>query len=169
MRDNINPQQSAKDTSKRAVQYAFLNSGRVTSAPDTTADGQHHVKVQESAAPVDQPIPVIPQVHGDYYIPPEGAPVITAPRGQNEYDVIGAAIPQVQTPTISAGERILSHPLSNAHVMFNADGSLDVVGDAEIRINGGTQGIITDVQIATTNSNGGATSLNVVRDSNIKI
>lgn len=167
MPDNINPQQASKETTRRGLKYAFLQSGRVTRAPDTTADGQHHVKVQESAAPVDQPIPVIPQVHGDYYIPPEGAPVITAARGENQYNVIGAAIPQVETPTISAGERIVSHPLSDAHVMFNADGSLDVVGDAEVRINGGTQGIITDIN--TTTADGYVTSVTPVRDSNIKI
>lgn len=145
MTNRTNPHENAQQQSRDALRRGYLSFGRVTSAPDTTSDGQHHVTVQETSAPSDEPLPVLPGVHGDYYIPPVGAPVGVIPRGPNRYNVIAAGIPQVQTPTIQAGERVISHPLSNANVKFNADGSVDIWGDSTIRINGGTQGVITDV------------------------
>lgn len=162
-----NPIENADEVSEMSRQYAFLTTGRVTTAPSGQSDGAHHAVVQESAAPNDDPLPVLPSVHGDYYVPPKNAPVIVSPMGRNDYAIIGAAIPETTTPSIDPGERVLSHPSSKSNVRFNNDGTLDIYGDATVRINGGTQGAITDVAAGSTNSNGGITSLDITRNNNI--
>jgi hypothetical protein len=164
-----NPHQNSKVDAQKETAYTYLTTGRVTTALDTQKDGLHHVIVQESAAPNDEAIPVLTQAHGDYYVPPEQMPVVVAPRGKNDYSVVASAVPNVQTPDLDPGERIISHPLSEAKVKFNADGTLDIVGDATVRINGGDQGAITDVQAGGTNSNGGITSLDITRNPDILI
>jgi hypothetical protein len=169
MSNRTNPHENARVKSHSSLQYAFLRTGTVTSAPDGQSNGQHHVAVQEAGITSDGPLPVLPSVHGDFYIPPEGAPVTIAPTIENEYMVVGAPVPPVDTPTLDPGERVISHPLSGAHVRFNKDGSIDIKGDATVRINDGNEGVITDVQAGGTNSNGGITSLNITRDSNILI
>lgn len=162
-----NPIENANQESEHVSQYAYLTTGRVTSSPRGQSDGAHHVVVQESAAPSDEPLPVLPSVHGDYYVPPEGAPVIVSPMSKNDYAVIAGAVPATSTPNIEPGERVLSHPESGANVKFNNDGSIDIHGDATVRINGGDQGAITDVQPGGTNSNGGITSLDITRNNDI--
>jgi hypothetical protein len=164
-------------TADESREYAFCDVGVVTSTPDQTADGAHHVTVAETRVPADQPIPVIPPVHGDYYVPPEGTPVVVAYTDTNDGVVIGAPVPQAGTPDIEGGERILSHPLSASSVRFTPNGDVELVAsddtsvvlqaDGTVVINNGTQGAVTDVAIDSTNSNGGATSLNVVRNPDV--
>jgi hypothetical protein len=178
MPDRTVPQVDSTDSARSATEYTFLDVGVVTSAPTTEADGQHHVTVQETPTAPDEPIPVLPTVHGDYYVPPEGAPVVVGKTGRYDGAVVGVAIPPTDTPTLEAGERILSHPLSTAHVRFNADGSIDVTseGDASVRLradgtlvlNGGSQGIVTDVQ-TTTDADGHVTDVTLVREDSIQI
>lgn len=163
-----NPHQSSSEFASDAMEYAFLSTGRVTTAPTEQSGGAHHVFVQESAAPTDQPLPVLPTVAGDYYVPPEEAPVVVSPIDQNTYAVVGTGIPSTaEHGAIDPGERIISHPLSDANIHFHTDGSLDVNSSNEVRINNGSQGAITDVSAASTNSNGGITSLDITRSENI--
>lgn len=167
-----NPHSNATRSSEEATNYAFLGQGTVSTARDGQSGGQHHVTVQESRVPADAELPVIPTVHGDFYIPPEGAPVTISPLGNNDYAVVGAPVPAVSTPSIDPGERILSHPLSEANIRFNKDGTLDIHGDVQVTINGGTQGAITDVSVnTTTDSDGHVTdvSLNITRNNDILI
>lgn len=168
MTSNTNPHENARRQSSQQLQYSFMRTGTVTSS-FTTEEGIYAVTVQESGIKTDSTIPVIPQVHGDFYMPPKSAPVSLLPVNKNRYAVVGAPIPVADTPTLEPGERIISHPVSDAIVKFNADGSIDIKGDTQIRINDGDQGIVTDVEIDSTNSYGGATSLNIIRDGNILI
>jgi len=186
MTDRTAPHSAADQSSRHQSKYTYLDGGFVTSVVDGDT-GPPAVVVQETKVPADQPIPVAPTVHGDYYVPPEGAPVLVGYLTENDPIVVGTGIPDVQTPNVEAGERILSHPLSTATVRFNADGSLVTVGDSGARVelaadgtvaidgssqvvvNGGSTGIVTDVEIDETNSNGGATGLKVVRDTSILI
>lgn len=168
MTSSTNPHENAARKSTEEVKYSFMRTGTVTSAFQTT-DDIYAVTVQESGVLADTTIPVIPNVHGDFYVPPEGAPVSMLPVNKNQYAVVGAPIPVTETPTLEPGERVISHPVSGANVRFNADGSLDIKGDATVRINGGGQGVITDVQAASTNDAGGITALDITRDNNILI
>lgn len=180
-----NPQQSSQEFSKDSTRYAFLSTGRVTTAPTGQSDGAHHVFVQESAAPSDRPLPVLPSVPGDYMVPPEGSPVVVSPVSENQYAVIGAGVPAATSkPSLDPGERIVSHPVSEANIHFNTDGSLTVhddngseiglaaTGDIEIDsnnnvvINGGTNGAITDVN-TTKDIDGHVTDVSVVRNDSI--
>jgi len=162
------PHDDATASARESNRYTYLDLGVVTSV-DVDGNGQPSVFVQETRVPADQAVPLAQSVHGDLYVPPEGTPVVVAYLDENEPVVVATALPNVDTPALSGGERIVSHPLSNARVAFNADGSLDVYGDTTVRINGGSTGIVTDVEIADTNSNGGATSLSVVRDDSILV
>jgi len=163
------PHESAQTTAEAVRAYSFADVGIVTSTPTQDADGAHHVTVQETRVPADEPLPVVPPVHGDFYVPPEGTPVLVIYTGENDGVVLGSPVPKTNTATVEGGERIVSHPQSDANVRFNPDGTLDIYGDTTVRINGGDTGIVTDVEIDSTNQYGGATSLNVVRDSNILI
>lgn len=189
MSDTTAPHSAADVTTREHAEYTYFDGAVVTSAL-TSESGPPYVTVQETRVPADQPIPVAPTVHGDYYVPPEGTPVLVGYLGENDPIVVGTGIPDVQTPSVEAGERVLSHPLSEATVTFNADGSLDVYGDGEVRvtnkggasvvaksngnvvINDGTQGAITDVSTSTTTDADGhvtSVSINLTRDSSILI
>lgn len=172
MAPKTNPHSNAHEKSRENVQYSFLRYGTVTSASKATDKAGYNVTVQESSVPSDQTLPIVPTVHGDFYVPPEGTPVSIAPRGENNYAVVGAPIPAVSTPDLEPGERIISHPISGANVKFNEDGSIDIRGDADVTINGGTEGAITDVEAVTeTDADGHVTSvsLNITREDSIKI
>lgn len=166
MTQRTNPHTNAEQESRDAVQYSFLTTGRVSSVPQTQGSGLHHVTVQESGAPSDRPLPVLPQVHGDYYVPPNGAPVMVTAGERDQYFVTAAGIPDIDTSSYVPGERILSHPLSGANVRFNEDGSIDIHGDATVRINDGTNGAITDVQ-TTKDTDGHVTDISLVRNNDI--
>lgn len=172
MTEKTNPHVNAGRRSKSALGYSFLRYGTVSTAKSASTGAEHSVTVQEEGVPADRRIPVVPTVHGDFYVPPESAPVLVAPFGQNDYAVVGAPVPATDIPQIEPGERIISHPLSSANVKFNKDGSIDISGDAEVRINGGEQGAITDVEAVTeTDADGHVTSvsLNITREDSIKI
>lgn len=166
MTQRTNPHTNAEGEAREAVRYSYLTSGRVSSAPQTQGSGLHHVNVQESGAPSDRALPVLPTVHGDYYVPPTGAPVMVAAGERDQYYVLSAAVPNVDTTDYKPGERILSHPLSEANVRFNDDGSIDIHGDTTVRINNGSQGAITDIETSS-DSDGHITDISLVRNNNI--
>jgi|APHM01.1.fsa_nt_gi hypothetical protein len=199
MTDRTSVHGAAKQASDERNSYTYLDSGWVTSAAET-ARGPPAVYVQSISVPNDRPVPVAPAVHGDYYVPPEGSPVLVGYRQENDPVVIASGVPNTRTPAVSPGERVLSHPLSDTNVLFTNDGSLHIVqndgpsiklqsnneteissstitidanniqiadntnvGGAILNMYGGTKGSVKDVTISDTNSNGGATALNIER------
>lgn len=136
------PREQAADTAQQQQAYSFLDVGVVTSAPKQSQAGQHHVAVAETRVPADQPIPVIPTVHGDYYVPPEGTPVLVAYTDENDAVVVGAPIPETDKPSLTAGERVISHPLSTAAVVFDEDGGVTITDDDETQIHADADGKI---------------------------
>lgn len=177
MVDETVPHEQSETVADAQQAYSFLDVGVVTSTPNQTGDGAHHVTVAETRVPSDTPVPVIPPVHGDYYVPPEGTPVLLAYTDKNDAVVIGSPLPPTDSENVTAGERIVSHPLSQSAVKFSDDGTVQLLGDdgtdvaihpdGTVVINGGTQGAVTDVTISQTNGNGGATALNVVRNPDV--
>lgn len=166
MTQHTSPHDDAPAQASEALWKSAMSVGVVTSAPTTDEDGQHHVAVQHTRVPSDEQIPVIPTVHGDYYIPPEDTPVLVGRFWNGEYAVIGAPIPEVPSPTIEAGERIVSHPGSGSTVRFHNDGTLDVYADDTVRLNDGSTGVVTDVT-TTTDADGHVTSISLTRASNV--
>jgi len=164
-----NPNENAERRVTQTQNYSFLQTGLVTGVADDQTSGRHHIQVQETRTPIADRVPYIPPAHGDYYLPTEGTTVVLFPRGQNRFFAMGSPVPKGATPSISPGERVVSHPLSKAAVHFNTDGTLNIYGDTTVRINGGTQGIVSDVQAADRNSNNGITALDIIRNNNIKI
>jgi phage gp45-like len=140
MNRDTSPREHATDTAQIQQAYSFLDVGVVTSAPIQTEDGQHHVTVAETRVPSDQPIPVVPPVHGDYYVPPEGVPVLVAYTDENEAVAVGAPIPEADKPSLKAGERVISHPLSTAAVVFDEDGGITITDDDETQIHADADG-----------------------------
>lgn len=165
--DDTNPFDDSLKKSRDETEFAFLKRARVSSV-ESQSEGQHTVSVQRNGIVVSTDAPILNPVHGDYYIPPSGAPVMTVPSSRNNHNVIATYTPPVPTPSLQPGERVVSHPLSTASVKFNADGSLDIQGDAKIRINGGGVGVITDID-TTTDSDGHVTSIDLVRNDNITL
>jgi len=202
MTDRTAPHSTANASSRDQAKYTYLDSGFVTSVvdenpetPELEHDGPPAVVVQEAQVPADQPIPVAPTVHGDYYTPPEGAPVLIGYLSENDPIVIATGVPDTDTPDVKAGERILSHPLSTAHISFGENGSLTVRNDGEsavqlnddgtvtvennsgsiemeddgtVIINNGSKGVITDI-ITATDSDGHITDITLVRNSSILV
>jgi hypothetical protein len=168
MEQQTYPHEDARSTAESVREYTFLDIGVVNSTPTQDTDGAHHVTVQETRVPADKAIPVIPPVHGDFYVPPEGTPVLVAYTAENDGVVIGSPVPETTTATVEGGERIVSHPLSDAVVRFNTDGTLDVYGDSTVRINGGDTGVIHDVE-TTKDGDGHVTSITLNRRSDILI
>jgi hypothetical protein len=192
MTSDTNPQDAAYRRSQESLTHAFLLDAMVSSAPEDHDFGAPEVGVQHTGATVARDAPVLPEVHGDIYIPPENYPVYSLPGFKNDYNVVKSSIPNVDVPQIVPGERILSHPLSGSHIMFqedgsilirgdagtnsqrqeivwNADGTIDVRANTEVRINDGDTAAVTDVTIASTNSEGGATDLAVHRNDTVKL
>lgn len=191
MGKETNPQKSATVQARNESKYSFLTRGTVSYVPENQSRGSPSIVMQEGAVPSDTHQPVLQPVHGDYYLPPGGLPVISGALGRNVYGVLAAETPDVEVPAIDPGERILSHPLSNARVKFNKDGTLSIRGDPEvtigngddsatislnedgsISINGGTEGAITDVTAdTTTDADGHVTdvTLDITREDTILI
>lgn len=169
MTTNTNPHEQSRRAARDGLEYAYLRRGRISSAAAGQTDGQPTVSVQEAGVPADADIGVVPTVHGDKYVPPEGSPVLVSPAGENRYAVISSLTPETTTPALDPGERILSHPLSKANVRFEKDGTVYVNGADKVIINNGSQGVITDVQAGGTNSSGGITSLDITREDSILV
>mgnify|MGYP006283569515 CR=1 FL=1 len=177
MVDQTVPHEQSEAVADAQQAYSFLDVGIVTSAPKQDTDGAHHVTVAETRTPSDKPIPVIPPAHGDYYVPPEGTPVLIAYTDENDGVVIGSPLPPTTSETVAAGERVVSHPLSQSAVRFEEDGTVRLMGDdgsdvalqpdGTLVVDGGTQGAVTNVTISDTNDYGGATSLNIIRNPDV--
>lgn len=165
----VNPQEAAEEEASDSLNYSFLKTARVTASTPGQTAGAHHAFVQESQTESDKPLPVLTQAHGDYYVPTEGSQVVTAPIDKNEFAIVASLVSPGAKPSVDPGERVVSHPNSKASVYFKNDGTLEIWGDTQVVINGGTQGIITDVSAGSRNSNNGITSLDITRDSSIQI
>ncbi|NLV06437.1 hypothetical protein GOC83_09885 [Haloarcula rubripromontorii] len=160
------PQKDSTVSADAAIDEATLDAAIVTAAPDQDGDGPVTVTVQHTRVPSDEPIPIVPTVHGDGYVPPVGTPVLVAKTMKDDLVAIAMPTPKTNTSDLKAGERVLSHPASKSAVRFNEDGSLDIYGDGDIRINNGTEGIVTDVS-TTTDGDGHVTDITVKRDNSI--
>jgi hypothetical protein len=166
MTRQTSPHASADESAKTAVANDAIGMGIVTSAPTQTDNGETVVSVQSATVPTDGTAVVLPNVHGDSYVPPKGTPVLLAQLASSETIVLKAPTPNVDSPTLDEGERIISHPTSESVVKFNADGTLDIHGDGVVRINGGSKGAITDITTST-DGDGHVTDVSVTRNDDV--
>jgi len=107
---------------------------------------------------------------GDVQIPNEGSRVMIGYRPNERPFVLAQRYKKSDTiPDFEPGERIIGHPLSDSYVKLAADGSVKVFADNNVVINDGQTKAITDVSAASTNSDGGITSLNIERSDSVFI
>ena len=131
-------------------------------------DNEHVVYIKNSTLDQSTKADVGVTHNGDIQIPKEGSRVVIAYRPSERPIVLNQVYqPNEDLPNFVPGERIITHPLSDSTVHFKPDGTIAIDGDTDIVINGGSTKPVTDVTISSTNSEGGATSLNVDRSSNV--
>lgn len=146
-------------------QIIGVEGARVVTAPshDAGDDVRHHVEVKPDT--FDEPILADVRVGltGDACIPTEGSRVTIAYRPSGRPHVVGTRYADGDDiPAYEAGERIIGHPLSNAHVRLASDGTVHVEGDGDVVVNGGGTRPVTDVA-TTTDADGHVTDVSVTR------
>lgn len=187
-----NPHKAVSDLATRRMEVDGLRVVPVASAPKQS-DGALATGVQvttDRRREENTAVAVLSGAHGSAYVPPEGARVAYAPRsGTRNGGVIAGAVYDDSTtlPTLKPGERVVSHPLSDARIFFNADGTLDVErnstrvqldsdgtvridGDSDVVINGGSTKPVTNVSATTQKDSDGhvtSVSLDISRTSNV--
>lgn len=173
-----NPHTESRRQASEQTEFVKLKGGVVTNVPDDVQDG-HGVEVRPDG--MDRPVTCVVSVtaDGDVYIPPSGSNVVIGFRRRNAPVVVASEyVADTSIESTAPGERRVSHPLSDAEVYFDENGVLHVEADdgteltitnGEIHLGGNTQGVITDVQAGSTNSEGGITSLDITRSSTVKL
>jgi len=173
-----NPQKASRRHAVEASDVIRLKGGVVTNAP-SDADDAHAVQVRPDG--MDRTVGCLVGVptQGDVSVPTEGTDVVFAFRKRNPPIIVAVEYTTEASLTSTLpGERRLSHPLSDAEVYFDDSGVLHVSADdgteltitnGEIHLGGSSDGVVTDVQAGSTNSEGGITSLNIIRSNTVKL
>lgn len=105
-------------------------------------------------------VTVAPLTYGSGYLPEPGDEVLIAyyPNGAGwvlKTLYTDSTADAGDVPTLERGEREESHPLSDARVRWDEDGTLHVDGDSDVVVNGGDTQPITDVALNTTTDGDG--------------
>jgi len=166
MVDETNPYEVADERGQQATTESKLSVARVSTVPSTTTSGLYHVEVRSLQYPDGEVALLLPTVHGDIYFPREGDDVLVRERDDNTLVVLKAVNTDVTVPSIKVGERVITHPASDARVYFEADGTLHVDGDVDVVINDGTQRPVVDVD-TTTDGDGHVTGITLDRADNV--
>lgn len=155
-----NPFEAAVQRSKRDSQRAMLEIARVLSAPNHTLDDdkEHVVRINPkgSNSPVWAQIAV--DALGDVHVPSiEDGRVVWALVGYVKGEIpvalsmwYGAS--DTDVPEYKAGERRISHNLSDANIFFDEDGNVTIENDV------GSTVTVTDTDVKI-NANGGTVLL----------
>jgi hypothetical protein len=140
------PQETASKLASRALDTSRFQLGYVTATPYPQSSGAFHVEVKTEKYPEPAIAQLHPEVHGDFYLPPEGAPVLLRELADGEFVVVKSFYNAEYLPdSIEPGERVITHPASSARVYFDSDGRVHVDGDATVVVNDGSTGVVTDV------------------------
>jgi len=154
-----------KDANTIGAEGAVVTRATSHTAGDSVS---HEVYVQPDTMETDVLADVGINQTGDVQIPTEGSRVMIAYRVTERPFVVAQRYQESDVvPDYEPGERVIGHPLSDAHVRLAADGTIHVVGDGDVVINDGNTQAITDVTAGGTNAEGGITSLDVTRSSSV--
>ncbi len=152
-----------------------LEGAEVTTAPSHTPDDDinHHIEVKPDT--FNEPIPAEVKVEqkGDVSIPTEGSRVIVGYRVNGRPLVLGSRYAKEESvPEYEAGERVIGHPLSDAHIRLASDGSVRVEADngntielesgGSVVVNDGNTQPVTDVS-TTSDTDGYVTNVSLTR------
>jgi hypothetical protein len=174
-----NPQKTEGRAEQTATANAAVAYGFITDP--NPGDGEHVVEVQPLGRDVSVPMEMPVMSTGDVNVPTdERIPVLFARRPGGDPVILSVLYtPESKIPDYEPGERVLGHPPTSSEIRFNADGTIsitsengatvDVQKDGTLILNGGDQGVITDVSASGTNSNGGITGLDITRNTDILI
>lgn len=179
-----NPNTTKQRAVKEATSRAYLERGRVMSAPDHSSgdDTRHTIEVKPYGKDATYTAIVTVTSKGDTNIPPEDDIIDSEVLVARREGAIPVVITQIYTtesdvPDYKAGERKIGHPLSSAEIYINESGNVTLTNDSgtiveidgsDIILNGGTNGAITDID-TTKDADGHVTSITPVRNSNILI
>ncbi|QGA82760.1 hypothetical protein [Halomicrobium sp. LC1Hm] len=165
---STNPHRKTDRSQNRVADLVSTSVGRVTSTPSVDDDTPiHHVEVRNERYPEGKSAVVIPQAHGEGYLPPEGSTVLLTRIDRTTPVVVGPYYHAgSETPALEPGERVVSHPTSDARVKFHNDGAISIDGDEPVYINGGMRRPVVDVQ-TTTDADGHVIDITLERADNV--
>lgn len=186
---SANPFEESSRQGETASTRAMIDVSRVVSAPNHTLgdENEHVVQIRQKGVDSTEWAQLAVDSYGDVHIP----------KVDEEHEVwalvayVKGELPVVlklyyastedgtvhDIPDYNAGERRLGHNLTDAHVFLDENGHVTIesdggqkilLKDSEIVINGGTQGVITDVT-TTKDADGHVTDISLTRESSIKV
>lgn len=137
----------------------------------------HHVEVKPDTLESPIPAEVKTTQNGDIAIPTEGDRVLIGYRITGRAIILGTRYGADDTiPDYKPGERVIGHPLSNAHIRLADDGSIRVEGDSgntiemksdgTVVVNGGSNNPITSLS-TTKDADGHVTDVSTTKSTDI--
>lgn len=162
-----NPFTKSEREAAQAVKHGHLQRGSVTTSIRLDdSDGFIGSVFGDTIHGQTTPSPLVVPVHGDAYAPPEGYDLLYGELLNGRVALGAFDDNDTSHPPVEPGERVLSHPVSDSYVKFNADGSIDVYGDSsvtvdasgdvsitpsgDVNIGSASTQAITDVSLSTT-------------------
>jgi len=164
----LNPNNSETTDDYRDLNAIGVEGATVVETPEPTGEQPHAVRVVPDTFSEAMEADVLVGALGDGYLPKPDTRVIIAYRPSEQPVVINTRYGQDDdSPTLSPGERVISHQASDATVRFHPDGTLGIDADTDVVINNGTKQAVTDVEASGTNADGGITGLDITRSPNV--
>lgn len=173
----LNPQSTDSDTDSQS-DIIGLEGGIVTIAKTHNGDDGvgHHVEVNPDTIDSAITAEVKADQIGDVAIPTEGDRVIIGYRITGRPIILGSRYSISDTvPNYEPGERVIGHPLSDAHIRLTSDGTvrmtddhgntIETKSDGSVVINDGSNKVVTDIE--TTTSDGYVTSVSTITSDDI--
>lgn len=178
----LNPYNSNKPHEWKDSESIGLEGATVTrTKPHEEGDDVGHVVfVQPDTVEEDVAADVAVNQTGDVQIPDVGSRVVIGYRVNERPLVLGQRYSVGDTvPPFAPGERVIGHPSSDSSIRLSDNGSVTITGDSGVSVelttdgtvvvNDGDTKAVTDVQAASTNDNGGITSLDITRSDSILV
>ena len=173
-----NPFTASRNEAERVAEALRLEEGYVVSVPEGSSVPPA-VEVMTYGPDGGSTIASVAMtLTGDMNVPPVGSDVILAERKGGRPVVLACSYEEMgDIPSAKVDERVISHSSSHAEIRLKPDGSVHVTNDSgtslvldggTVTINGGTQGVITDVSTSK-DGDGHVTDVSITRNQNILI
>ena len=166
----LNPTRDETSDDYRDLNAIGVEGATVVQTPDdmTSSGNGHGVKVIPDTMDDAITADVIVSQKGDAHIPEQNSRVIIAYRPSEQPVVLGQRYSVDDSiPDVQPGERVVSHPTSDATIRYTTDGAIKITGDSDVVINDGNKQAVTNVEASGTNEHGGITGITVTRSSSV--
>ena len=167
MTGNTNSFDDSSVKQSEAIDTARFSRGFVSVSPLST-DGVPTVEVTSIRYPTGVEATVNVNSVGDQILPPEDTSVLLYEADDKDVRIVAILNELSDVQSITVGERVLTHPASDARVYFDETGTLHVDGDTDVIVNGGSTRPVTDVT-TTTDGDGHVTSISLERADNFYV